>query len=249
MGFHMTRQNFYKCSVAVTVALCVPLAVQEPIRAAGMACWWDGKAACRVSEIPGNASLCRTPSPGTCRLAWDSGQSTPGDVLVLAGVVYEVPTNKVAGTGMALGLRGSFQEIDVRSRVAEALKIPWASLDRKAAWFYWIDAEGEGGLDRVHIAGTELCVATGASVGIARLQLATCGPGIDSRKLYDQSFAPSDQAYTIPIADGQRSFITVILSGRVSTAHLDASWANVDGQAWFEQPAVPRDQPTIRLSE
>jgi hypothetical protein len=108
--------------------------------------------------------------------------------------------------------------------VADALRIPTSSLDR------------------VRVDGTDLCVATGGGLGITRLQMAHCGSGNEMQKVYDKSFVPSDQAIVIPLADGERKFVAIVMSRKLATPRQNAQWTHMDGRAWFEQAPSPRDR-------
>ncbi len=167
----MCRHLFVTALVVVTCAI-----LPNPVKAAGTACWWNGATACRVTNASGTANLCRTPSRDTCRLAWDRDQAIPNNVLVLAGIVYEVSSPPQGPLGVGLHVDGSFVESELRMRVAKTLRVAVASLERKSAWFYLVDEKSEGAFDRERVAGTDLCVAVAPSLGTTRLQLSHCSP-------------------------------------------------------------------------
>jgi hypothetical protein len=117
-----------------------------------------------------------------------------------------------------------------------------SSLKRRSAWFYMTDAKREGGLDRNRIADTDLCVATGASLGVMRLQLSRCESQNDGRVLFDESFASSEDANVIPIADTHRRFVAILMNGRTPPAAADPQRAVFDGSSWFDQAPAPHDR-------
>jgi hypothetical protein len=215
------------------VILLVTLIPKLPADA-GMACWWKGRTICAISKAAGEADLCRTPSGESCRLSWQ-GHTSPKEVVLNGGVLFEVPDGATA-IDEIVEVPGSFSESKIRSDVSSLLRVPAAAMTRRSAWFYSTDAKSGGGFDNESVADTGLCVTVGTSWGLARLKVSSCESGEVFR---DASIAASDKAHVIPVRDGRRTFVAVVMTQQLPMpSSPGAGSLGFDGNSWFSDEAA-----------
>lgn len=204
--------------------------------AAGMACWSSGVSECRVTELQGSATLCRTPSADGCQLTWDPDSVIPDRVAFLAGAIYESPSSPLVSASRIAGVEASDSESDVRNRLATVLRVPSTSLVRRAAWFYMNDADGVAALDEAALPESDLCVAIGFGHRVMRLKVSSCGPKSGGQTLVDSAFLSEDQAFVVPFKSHGRSFVALLLNRTIEGIDRQSQSASRDA-VWFSKAA------------
>jgi len=206
-----TTQSMTRMSRGVAFgALTLLLPVTSPH--AGMACWWDGVATCRVSRVDGATNACRTSQPENCTLRWDRKDRWDEPVILTAGAIYELPAALTIASGRTLSIEGSFSEPELRRQLASLLQMRASRLTRRISWFYMTDGRGGSSLDRVSVPDTSICVAVGGATGLSRIKVWECGPGSGSRPFLDDAFVPADPAIVVPIQSHGKSFAVVLMT-------------------------------------